>query len=239
MNKLIPKIFLVLIFGAGSAFSQYQNHDYSISVGSVYITSAQLFLNPNSSDIFLRNQSFELKDIISPGIELRYKISDAVVIGLSTEYGRKSQRGNLLTVLAGSQIIQLESEDGFTFIPIELSVYNILPFSTESFKFNMAGGIGFYYATHTRKFGDTDISNLETKPVLGIQVSTGMEYLVKENIGIRLQLKFRAPEVKVKSKYNSTTVNYNGNTITILQDTFDSKVGVNGAVFMLGVSYSF
>lgn len=229
----------VLTISSASVYCQYQNHDFNVSVGSVYITSAELFLNPNSSDIFLRNQSFELKDIFSPGIELRYKISDAVVIGLSAEYGRKSEKGNFLTVLAGSQIIQLESEDGFTFIPIEFSVYHILPFSTESFKFNMAGGAGIYYATHTRKFGDTEISNLEIKPVIALQVSTGMEYLITEKVGLRLQMKFRAPEIKVKSKYNSTTVNYKGNTITILQDTFDSKVGINGAVFFLGLTYSF
>lgn len=239
MKKLTLKILLVLTLSQTSVFSQYQNHDFNISVGSVYITSAELFLNPNSSDIFLRNQSFELKDIFSAGIELRYKISDAVVVGLSSEYVRKSQKGNFLTVLAGSQVIQLESEDGFTFFPIELSVYHILPFSTESFKFNMAGGIGLYYATHTRKFGDTDISNIDSNPVLGIQVSTGMEYLFTENIGLRLQMKFRAPEIKVKSRYNNTTVNYKGNTITILQDTFFSKVSVNGAVFLLGLSYSF
>lgn len=239
MKKSIVKFFLVLIILTAPNFSQNQNHDFNISIGSVYITSAELFLNPNSSDIFLRNQSFELKDIFSPAIEIRYRLSEAVAIGLSTEYNKKSQKGNFLTVLAGSQIIQLESEDGFVFIPVELSVYHIMPFSTESFKFNMAGGIGYYYAIHTRKFGDTDISNLETKPVLGIQVSAGMEYLIKQNIGIRLQMKFRAPEIKVKSKYNNTTVNYNGNTITILQDTFDSKVSINGAVFMLGVSYSF
>jgi opacity protein-like surface antigen len=239
MKKSIVKIFLVLIILTAPTLSQNQNHDFNISVGSVYITSAELFLNPNSSDIFLRNQSFELKDIFSPAIEIRYRLSEAVAIGLSTEYNKKSQKGNFLTVLAGSQIIQLESEDGFVFIPVELSVYHIMPFSTELFKFNMAGGIGYYHAIHTRKFGDTDISNLETKPVIGIQVSAGMEYLITQNIGVKLQMKFRAPEIKVKSKYNNTTVNYKGNTITILQDTFDSKVSVNGAVFMLGVSYSF
>lgn len=239
MKKSIVKFLLALTILSASAYSQNHNQDFNISVGSVYITSAALFLNPNSSDIFLRNQSFELKDIFSPAVEIRYRLSEAVAIGLSTEYNRKSQRGNFLTVLAGSQIIQLESEDGFVFIPVELSVYHIMPFSTESFKFNMAGGLGYYHAIHTRKFGDTDISNLETKPVIGIQVSAGMEYLFTQNIGIRLQMKFRAPEIKVKSKYNNTTVNYKGNTITILQDTFDSKVSVNGAVFMLGVSYSF
>ncbi|MFN3871724.1 MAG: hypothetical protein ACK4R9_01855 [Ignavibacterium sp.] len=239
MKKLIIKILSALTILSAPAYSQNYNKDFNISIGSVYITSAELFLNPNSSDIFLRNQSFELKDIFSPAVEIRYRLSEAVAIGLSTEYNRTSQKGNFLTVLAGSQIIQLESEDGFIFIPVELSVYHIMPFSTESFKFNMAGGLGYYHAIHTRKFGDTDISNLETKPVIGIQVSAGMEYLFTQNIGIRLQMKFRAPEIKVKSRYNNTTVNYKGNTITILQDRFDSKVSVNGAVFMLGVSYSF
>lgn len=239
MKKSIVKFLLVLTILSAPAYSQNHNQDFNISIGSVYITSAALFLNPNSSDIFLRNQSFELKDIFSPAVEIRYRLSEAVAIGLSTEYNRKSQRGNFLTVLAGSQIIQLESEDGFVFIPVELSVYHIMPFSTESFKLNMAGGIGYYHAIHTRKFGDTDISNLETKPVIGIQVSAGMEYFFIEKIGLRLQMKFRAPEIKVKSRYNNTTVNYKGNTITILQDTFDSKVSINGAVFMLGVSYSF
>lgn len=232
-------ILLALLFFAEINFGQDTTPDFVITAGSAYITSAELFLNPNSSDIFLRNQSFELKDIFTPAIEIRYRLNDELMLGLSTEYARKSQKGNFLTVLAGSQLIQLESEDGFIFIPVELSLYHIMPFSTESFKFNMGGGIGYYYAEQTRKFGDTDISNLETKPVIGIQVSTGMEYIIKENIGVRLQLKFRAPEVKVKSKYNNTKVNYKGNTITILQDTFDSKVGINGALFMLGISYSF
>ncbi|MGQ9643299.1 MAG: hypothetical protein ACUVT3_05535 [Ignavibacterium sp.] len=239
MKNQYLKIFFIVGLLSFPAFPQYQSTQFNISVGSVYVTSAELFLNPNSSDIFLRNQSFELKDIFSPAFEIRYKLSDAVVIGLSSELDKKSQKGNFLTVLAGSQIIQLESEDGFIFIPVELSVYHILPFSTESFKFNMGGGLGFYYATHTRKFGDTEISNVEIKPTFGIQVGAGMEYLITENIGIRLQMKFRAPEIKVKSKYNSTTVNYKGNIITILQDTFDSKISVNGAVFMLGLSYSF
>lgn len=239
MKNRFIKIFIFLVLFSASALPQYQNKQFSISAGYLYLTSGELFLNPNSSDIFLRNQSFELKDIFSPVFEIRYKLSDEIVLGLSAEYNKKSQKGNFLTVLAGSQIIQLESEDGFIFIPVELSVYHIMPFSTETFKFNMGGGLGFYHAIHSRKFGDTGISNVDTKPVFGIQVGAGMEYLVTENIGVRLQMKFRAPEIKVKSKYNNTTVNYKGNTITILQDTFDSKISVNGAVFMLGISYSF
>lgn len=239
MKNRFIKIIITLVLFSASALPQYQNKQFSISVGYLYLTSTELFLNPNSSDIFLRNQSFELKDIFSPAFEIRYRLSDEIVLGLSVEYNKKSQKGNFLTVLAGSQIIQLESEDGFIFIPVELSVHHIMPFSTESFKFNMGGGVGFYHAIHSRKFGDTEISNVDTKPVIGIQVGAGMEYLVTENVGLRLQMKFRAPEIKVKSKYNSTTVNYKGNTITILQDTFDSKISVNGAVFMLGISYSF
>lgn len=239
MKKNFLNILVIIITVQAQNFSQYNDKNFSINAGSVYITSSELFLNPNSSDIFLRNQSFELKDIFSPYLEIRYRLNDALAIGLSSEYSRKSQKGNFITVLAGSQLIQLESEDGFIFIPVEFSLYHIMPFSTESFKFNMGGGIGYYYAEQTRKFGDTDITNLEVKPTFGMQVSAGMEYLMNENIGIRLQLKFRAPEIRVKSKYNNTTVNYKGNTITILQDTFNSKISINGAVFMFGVSYFF
>ncbi|WP_337865106.1 hypothetical protein [Ignavibacterium sp.] len=239
MKNRFIKIFIIVALLSISVLPQYQNKQFSISAGYLYLTSAELFLNPNSSDIFLRNQSFELKDIFSPAFEIRYKLSDEIVLGLNAEYNKKSQKGNFLTVLAGSQIIQLESEDGFIFIPVELSVYHIMPFSTETFKFNMGGGVGFYHAIHSRKFGDTEISNVETKPAIGIQVGAGMEYLLTEYFGVRLQMKFRAPEIKVRSKYNNTTVNYNGNTITILQDTFDSKISVNGSVFMLGISYSF
>lgn len=220
-------------------FAQFNDKSFSLNASAVYTTTAEIFLNPNSSDIILRNESFELTDMLSPSFDFRYQLTKEVLIGVSTEYLKTSQKGSFLTVFAGSQIVNLEVEDGFEFIPIELSIYHLMPFSTELFKFTMGGGIGYYFAKQTRKFGNTDISNIETEPAFGIQVSAGLEYLLRSYLSLRFQMKFRAPEIKVKSKYNSSTVNYKGNTIEILQDTFDSKISVNGAMFSVGLSYLF
>jgi hypothetical protein len=149
------------------------------------------------------------------------------------------KKGNFVIALSGAQLVELESEDGFNFIPVEISVYQTLPFSTETFKFIIGGGLGYYYAALKRNFGDTKISTVEAPPVFGIQVSTSMEYKFFENLGINLQTKYRAPEIKVKSKYNSNTVNYKDRTITIIQDTFDSKISVNGVVLVLSLTYNF
>lgn len=220
-------------------YAQFNDKLFSINASAVYTTTAEIFLNPNSSDIVLRNESFELTDMLSPSFDFRFQLTKEVLVGISTEYLKTSQSGSFLTVFAGSQIVNLEVEDGFEFIPVELSVYHLMPFSTEFFKFTMGGGIGYYIAKQTRKFGNTDISNIKMEPAFGIQVSAGLEYLLRSYISLRFQMKFRAPEIKVKSQYNSTTVNYKGNTIEILQDTFDSKISVNGAMFSVGLSYLF
>ena len=66
-----------------------------------------------------------------------------------------------------------------------------------------------------------------------------MEYLVIDRLGLRFEMKFRDPEFKSKSKYDKDIVNYNGNLITILRDTFDTKVNVNGVTFILGAAFYF
>ncbi len=52
-------------------------------------------------------------------------------------------------------------------------------------------------------------------------------------------MKFRDPQFTVKSKYSKKEVNYNGNIIRIAQDTFDSKINVDGVTFILGLAFHF
>jgi hypothetical protein len=224
-------------------FSQYglsqSNKDgFTLSVGAGLISSSKIFPNPNSSNIVERNKSFEIENIFSPSLEVKYRFNEEVSIGISSEYAVKMKKGNYVTALSGSQIVELESEDGFEFIPVELSVYQTLPFSTESFYFNIGGGFGYYIAKMKRNFGDTKISAVESTPVFGIQVSASVEYKFIDKLSLFLQTKYRAPEIKVKNRYDKNVVNYQGRTITILQNTFDSKIGVNGVVLMLGIIYN-
>lgn len=230
---------LLLILSFSDFFTQSKGEGFSINASFGLISSSKIFLNPNSSNIIERNKSFEIENILSPSIAIKYNFNEEVSVGLSTEYGSKMKKGNYVFALAGTQLVELESEDGFDFIPIELSVFQTLPFSTEDFKFHIGGGVGYYIANMKRNFGDTKISTVESSHVFGIQVSASVEYKIFESVGLQLQTKYRAPEIKVTSRYDKNEIMYQGKTITIFQDTFDSKISVNGVVLLLGLTYSF
>lgn len=233
-------MFLVLLIILNfNLYPQNTKEGFKINLGLGLISSSKIYQNPNSSNIIERNKSFELENILSPTFEVRYSFNEEVSIGLSSEYASVMKKGNFVTALAGNQVVELESEDGYVFIPIELSVYQTLPFSTEDFKFNIGGGLGYYIANLKRNFGDTKISTLESSPVFGINVSAAVEYMLTKNFSVYIQTKYRAPEIKVKSKYDKNIINYKGREITIIQDSFDSKISVNGVVLVLGLSYNF
>ncbi|GIK21120.1 MAG: hypothetical protein BroJett005_05340 [Ignavibacteriota bacterium] len=232
-------LIFILLLAVIKINPQTISRDFSISMGVDYTTSAQIFLNPNSSDIIIRNRSFELLDLFSPYIDIRYRLNESLMIGIGTEYVKRSEEAYNLNVIAGSQVVTLKVDDGVKFIPIELSVYYYLPFSTEHFNFTMGGGIGYYIGEQTRKFGDTEIEMINRKFSLGLLVSIGMEYLIIPEFGLRLDLKFRDPEIKLTNKYKSKVINYNGNEITLLLDTFNSKINLNGIAFFIGAVYYF
>lgn len=132
-------LIIILLLAVIKVNPQTISRDFSISMGVDYTTSAQIFLNPNSSDIIIRNRSFELLDLFSPYIDIRYRLNESLMIGIGTEYVKRSEEAYNLNVIAGSQIVTLKVDDGVKFIPIELSVYYYLPFSTEHFNFTMGG----------------------------------------------------------------------------------------------------
>lgn len=232
-------VLLLLVISFSDFFPQTKREGFSILGGLGLISSSKIYPNPNSSNLIERNKSFEIENIISPFLEIKYSFNEEVSIGISSEYASKMKKGNYVAALAGSQLVELESEDGFNFIPIELSIYQTLPFSTTNFKFNIGGGLGYYFANMKRNFGDTKISTVESSQVFGIQVSASIEYKIFDYLGLQLLTKYRAPEIKVTSRYDKNVINYKGKTITLIQDTFDSKISVNGVVLLLGLNYNF
>ncbi|MFO7526817.1 MAG: hypothetical protein R6W68_15295 [Ignavibacteriaceae bacterium] len=233
---ILNRIIFLIVLITPVINAQYNGFDFSISSSLVYTTSAELYLNPNSVDPVIRNSSFEINDVLNPSIDIRYRLSEPLIVGISGEYIRTNQTGRNLTVLQGNNELRLESTDGFKLIPIETSLYYQLPFSTKNLKFLMGGGTGIYFGDFTRSFGDTDISTIERQVAFGIHVSVSMEYLPLENVGLRFEMKFRDPEFKSKNKYNKDIVNYNGTEIILLRDTFNTKVNVNGVTFLLGAA---
>ena len=165
---MMTRTIILLIIFTSSVYSQYNGYDFGISSSLVYTTSADIYLNPNSADPSIRNRSFPISDIINPSVELRYRLSEPLIIGVGTEYMTSKQIGRNLIVYEGNHELSLETEDGFTFVPIELSLYYQMPFSTQSFKFLMGGGAGFYLGEFSRTFGDTEISTLEKQTAFGL-----------------------------------------------------------------------
>jgi outer membrane protein W len=233
--KYLPVIFLLTTF----SFAQYNGKDFSIAVNGVYTTTAKIYLTPNSSDPVLRNNSFPLEDILNPSIDFRYRLTNQLLVGLNTEYMVASAMGSNLTVFTGNNTERITIEDGFKLIPIELSLHYLIPFSTESFKFLMGAGFGYYIGEHLRKIGDAEALISSRKIAYGIHVSISLDYLLKDNISIRTEMKFRDPQFSVTSIYNKNTATYNGRTIRLAQDSFDSKINVDGVTFIIGGAFHF
>jgi len=239
MSKNLKSCLLLFFLFNSFSFAQFNGNKFSVGINVVYTTTARVYLNPNSSDITLQNQYFLLEDIFSPALDIRYRLTDPLIIGLNIERMRKTEVGPNLRVFSGSSVALIDVKDGFNLVPIELSLYYIMPFSTERFKFLMGGGGGYYFGEHIRKFREAEIENVERKAAYGIQVSVSMEYLLRPNIAIRTEMKFRDPQFSLKNKYTKETVEYQGATVHLSQEIFDSKINVDGVTFILGAAINF
>ncbi len=100
MTKLF--LFLVIISSlVSNTFAQFDSLGLGISINAVYTTSADIFLNPNSSDAEARNRSFLIEDIWNPGIDIRYRFSSEFILGLNVEYIKKTANQPNLTAFIG------------------------------------------------------------------------------------------------------------------------------------------
>ena len=239
MKIKVVNIFGAIILFSAPLYSQFHENNFGISINAVYTTSADIFLNPNSSDIVIRNKPFVVEDIINPSLDIRYKLNEWFVLGLNLEYMQKSAAGPNLTVFLANRIVVFEVEDGFRVIPVELTAHYLFPFSTEQFVFMMGGGMGYYHGEFTRKFSDVDLSIQQRQFAIGIHVSASMDYMPLEFFSIRFEMKFRDPQYNVTSKYNKTTVIYQGEEIHLPDDAFETKINVDGVTFSLGCVFHF
>lgn len=236
---MIKKLILVFFIVTTQSFSQYNGSKFSFGVNTLFTTTSKVFLFPNSSDEILRNTSNHIDNIFDYGVEFRYRFSEDIILGLNVEYMRATQTGTNITGFIGNSTVALNAEDGFEVIPVELSVYYVLPFSTDNFRFLMGGGWAVYFGNHIRKVGTVEVNNFSRDFAYGVHVSISMQYLVRPHISIQAGLKFRDPDFRVTSQYTSKSVSIGGRIITFPQSKFDSRINVDGVTFMLGLYYDF
>ena len=238
----MKKIFLcgiIFYFLGNSSFPQYNGNKFSFSVNGVYTTTARIYLLPNSADPVLRNRSTEMDNIFSSSLDLRYRLADEIIVGISTEYMTKTTGLDNITVFSNNNTVSIPVQDGFKLIPLELTIYYLLPFSTEHFKFLMGGGGGYYFGSQIRRFGDVESSTVNRDFAYGIHVVVSMDYLILPYLSVKAEMKFRDPEFKLTSVYSKNTGTYKGMTIALPQNQFDSRINVDGITFILGTVFHF
>ncbi len=221
------------------ALCQYNGNDISIGVYGFYTTSASVFLNPNASDIVVRNGSFLIEDIWNPGVDIRFRVSEPLILGLNIEYIRITRSAPNLNVFLGGSVVTLLVDDGFKLIPVELTAYYLLPFSTEGFKFLMGGGLAYYNGEFIREIGKAEVKNIKKEAAFGIHVSISMDYVPINYVALRFQMKFRDPQFTVSSQYEQQEIEYEGNIIILPEGSFNTKINLDGLTFMLGVAFQF
>jgi hypothetical protein len=228
-------ILSIAVFLSTNLYAQYAGHDWGVALSYNYTTTSKVFPFPNSIDPVLRDQNYILENIFSYSVELRYRLSEPLIIGLGTEYSEKTKKNSV--VLGGpSGSIIAEAEEGFSFIPVELSLYYRLPFSTDNFKFHMGGGLGVYFGNHLRKIKDAEFETVKQEITYGIHVSVGMDYLVTDYLSVRGEMRFRDPQFRVTSKYDKPDVEILGRTYILPQNSFDTKINVDGITFTVGAA---
>ncbi len=222
---------MILLYN--STIAQYNGSDFAISTNFSYNTTAKIFLTPDAENIFDQNYNFPIENISSYSFEIRYLLNKDIILGLSAEYMSGSDKGRNLT---SKQFI---ITDGFELFPLELSLYYYLPFSTEDFKFYMGGGFGIYFGKRTRDFGDINFLDVNSEIGYGIQVSTGMDYMIFDFLSVRGELRFRDPDFRITNKYSKEIVNYEGRAYRVTNDDITSKINVDGITFRAGAVLHF
>jgi len=238
INKHIKYSILLLVIITTGIDAQYRDNKFGLSFSATYTPMGRFFLNPNSIQKLLREDNVELIDIYSGAIELRYRFNEAIIFGVGTEYIEKKSKERNVSGFP-PQLSGIEVEEGFKMIPIEVSIYYFVPFSTESFKFFMGGGVGVYLGEYIRNFADVGLENVSRDFSWGIHGRIGMDYIVTDYFSVRGEMKFRDPDFKMESKYNKDSFEYNGVKRSLPTDSFTTKVNIDGMNFIIGAVFHF
>jgi hypothetical protein len=236
--KLLWAVFSFFILSY-ALFGAERDAKYSIALKGIFTTSSKLYPTPESAQEDLRTQNVEFNDLFGFGFEVRRQLgSESVELGIGVEYLRTSKAGSA-TAPGGSPAVQLPIEDGYRFVPIELTGYFVVPFSTDKVKFFMGGGAGFYYGDRMYRVINASAQTIESRMAFGIHVLTGVDYFVDRLFSVRGEVKFRDPQFDIMSKFSNTQVQYNGRTYRLSQQPFVSRVNLDGLVLNLGIVLNF
>jgi opacity protein-like surface antigen len=230
---------LAIITAALLASAHAQSGDWTVGATGVYTSTAKIYLYPKADDEIVRNNFHGFENLYGPSLTLSRRVGEEIRLSLNVGYVAAEGEGANATILLEGGTRTVPVKEGFVAVPIEISLQYFLPFSFETVKFFMGGGIGAYVADRTRTIGDLESETIERRSAFGVHVGLSIEWFVVPDVALVFGMKFRDPQIDVVSRYNGTTGVFEGETFSIVEREFDSKINLDGVVFLVGASYSF
>ncbi|MHC1737661.1 MAG: hypothetical protein AB9882_06590 [Ignavibacteriaceae bacterium] len=240
-KSLLLVLVLIIYLPAAGQINGNRSPDntWSLRANYNYTTDAKIFFFPNSSDFELRNSYFPLNGITNFSLEFRYIASGIIDIALNLEYIDATKTARNLSVIYNGFTEMINVVDGFYVFPVELTLHYKLPFSSDNLIFSFGGGVGAYYGGQIRKAGNTEVSNTGREIGFGILVGFDLDYYFRESYFLNAGMKFRDPEFRVTSKYDKREIMINGREVLIPQESFESKINIDGILFRVGLGIAF
>ena len=232
MRVLAPCfIFLVLFFSSSKGQDQY---DLTLS-GSL-TTSSKLFRQPDDFDDLVSGEFLPINNILGFGIDVRRKFEEHhLQAGLSIEYLTKTESGNNHSPEGNS----IRIKDGFTVIPIELTGYFAIPFSSERVEIYMGGGGGTYLGRRNYQYGNVRARSVQTGVGFGIHVLSGVQYELKRRLALRIEMKFRNVQFRTGNSFPDPTSIYYSDGTALPSGPFPSRISIDGMDMTLGLVFHF
>jgi hypothetical protein len=237
MGKQFRCLWILFTLVLCSAEAPAQEHPYSAAVFGSFTTSSKLFPHPNDVDEFISNQFLPLDNIFSAGIDIRRSLEPLrIQIGISVEYISKSESFSTLPDSEGNTIA---SQDGFTAIPVELSGYFPVPVGGEKIQMYIGGGAGVYFGSRHYAYAGSPSVSVEHKTGVGIQILSGVEYMIGRSVSLRSEVKFRNVQFETTNQFTRTVTVYQNSVVSLSQEPMASRINIDGMTMTLQMVFHF
>lgn len=234
MKKILVASLVLL-----TSITLFPQKGLTLSAATGYGTASKLIPYPWVSDFDLREAEISLGSFVFPQMAIGYSFSDDLSGILSVEYASKKSEFYGQTVDSDDGTKFIPVKDGYTFIPVELTLNYILPFSSRDFQIFIGGGGGLYFVSSRREVAGISPGSGGSKTGYGIHVVSGFDYYFSDRLGLTFSMKFRDPEVEFKGEYASSEGTFNGKKVRLGSRRFDQKLSLEGTLFTLGLKARF
>lgn len=236
-------MFVVLFLISGRLLSQNTfsdnktSGDFSFSISGNYISSASVQLYADSDNPVEGNLLTEIDGGYSLGLNLRKRIfGDNIFLTVSSEYISVKDDELYQVLHSDTNMFKLNVSEELTVVPLELSLYYLLPGFFKNTNIYIGGGIGTYFGNRKRQLGPYFSETVSNSLNFSMNVLFCAEYMFSGNFAANFELRFRDAQYRVVSRYPSGSINIDG-VVYYFRREFESNIFVDGLRMGFGLTY--